>query len=188
MHAMARAVYSGVYIETGVLGSIALFEIKKTDIEESFDFACRSPAQVALIRIEDIAVVAVMNDSCGCLQPFMPIGERIRGGRVAGVQLREVLAHFSVINLHLKRRPVYMTETNENTGECTIKVKLPDCVEMDEVSAEVFGEMMESACEGYLDDTDDATRGAIRRGQYTFLFKEDGTFNENCLQRRVPAQ
>jgi hypothetical protein len=188
MHTLARAVYSGTSIESSVLGSMALFEVKKTEMEESFDFSCQYPAQVALIRIEDIAVVAVLNDSCGCMQPFMPIGERIRGGQVAGVQLREVLAHFSVINLHLKRRPAYMTEANANTGECTIKVALPDRVEMDEVSAEVFGELMESACEGHLDGIDGATREAIRRGKYTFLFKKDGTFNEDCLQRRVPTR
>ncbi len=115
---------------------------------------------------------------------FAKISERITGGGVSNVQLREILAHLAVINSNLRERPAYRREANAATGECTIRVALPSVFAMDEPSKGEFGEIMEYVCRDYVRAMPESAEilSHIRAGNYTFLFKEDGSFNDECLR------
>src|SRR6266702_1774238 len=186
MHTMARSTYSGADIESDVQGSLLIFQVKKTDLEETFDYVDLYPAQAVLLRVEDIGIVSVLNDSCGASQVFRNSGlaDRIAGGSISNVQLREILAHLATINMHLKERPRYRTEVNGDAGTCTIRVTLPPQLEVDESAEDDFGSVMETACGELIRAStvnSEEVLEHVRKGTYTFLFKEDGTFNDQCL-------
>jgi len=63
IHCMARAFYTGCNIEPEVLGSLLVYPAKMIPGIESFDYGDLSFAQTMLLRIDDIAVIAVLDDS-----------------------------------------------------------------------------------------------------------------------------
>lgn len=190
MHAVARTAYSGCTIDPEVIGSMHLFGLIPNEIDEKFDFCDLYQSQAVLLRIDDIAIVAVLNDSSGALNGFMHISKRITGS-VTSIQLREILAHLATINLYTRERPVYSTEFDADSGKARIRAKIPKYFAMNVPDRDVLGRIMEQTCGDIIKriGAPDAqeTLEEIRTGQYTFLFKDDGTFNDQSLVK-VPVE
>lgn len=93
------------------------------------------------------------------------------------VQLREVLAHLAYLNLYLEKCPEYYTEANGKTGICTIRATLPDAPALDLSSGEELGSMRRH--HQNVNSEQRPSDGAGGRGRYTFLLKEDGSFNDD---------
>jgi hypothetical protein len=91
---------------------------------EPFDFADLTESQTVLLRLDDIAFLAVFNDSGGAIQGLMPKLKKITGP-VHGLQLRELMADLAFVNLHLESRPTFHTRVNGLTGEQSIEAKIP---------------------------------------------------------------
>jgi hypothetical protein len=141
-----------------------------------------------MIRIGQIAVFAVMNDSRACQILFKSYLDKI-DGPLTPLQLKEIFAHLVFINFHLKVRPLYQSTISPNGYE--IIVKLPEKPELVGKSIQVFtvGELLSKYVVDYLPD-DLPNRSAllqeIKDEKRQFLFNEAGEF-ANYSKPRKPA-
>lgn len=191
IHAVARSIYTGCHIEPEVIGSIHIFEAQHNGLEEAFDFADLYPSQTVLVKLGNIAIVSVLNDSCGASNGFMKLSKRITGG-VSGIQLREILAHLAVINVHIKQRPTYRTLYDPQSGQSSICATVPEKFEMDRLDPDYFGQVMEFTCSSIVRQTknpdNEQILKSIRDGKYTFLFNADGSFNTNSVNMNLDIE
>ena len=183
---IARSHYTGASIHDFVMGSLWILPAKSGPGFGEFDFGDLYGAQTILVRVHDIAIIAVLDDACGCysLQP-----EFIKkvSGRLAPIQLREIMVRIAHLNMLIKERPVFHS-TFEN-GEYTIGVNRPKNVELEKGTGEQLGKLMARACEEFLDTavmpndsiTYEQLREHVRAGEWTFLVDSDGNFIEHHL-------
>src|SRR5262249_43165544 len=109
IHCVARASYTQCELDTPVLGSVQILPAKKILGLSGFDYGDVYQAQTLFVTLDEIAIVTVLNDSCGSLQLARDRIEQVRG-RVSPLQIREVMAHLACANLHLKKRPVFFSD------------------------------------------------------------------------------
>jgi hypothetical protein len=115
LHTTARCFYTKCTVAKEAFGSLLVMSVKRPSEDEPFDFADLSEAQTLLLRLDDIAFLAVFNDSGGSMQGLIPKLERITGS-VNGLQLRELMAELAFVNLHLEHRPVFHTLVDGSSG------------------------------------------------------------------------
>src|SRR5262245_1652434 len=104
IHTVVRCFYVGSHIEPEVLGSFMMFQARKHLAEETFDFADLYLAQTMLLRLGDVAFIAVFDDSQAAMTKFFPRTKTI-DGPLTELQLREVMTELAWLNLLLKERP-----------------------------------------------------------------------------------
>lgn len=188
IHAVARSVYSSSKISPEVIGSLLVFPMDKNEREEEFDFVDLYPAQTVLLQSGSIGLIAVLNDSGGANIGFEPISERING-RLSGIQLREVLAHVSIINMHIKQRPEYSTFADLSSDQSFIRAEIPEKFELENHGDEEFGEVLHFTCGGLVRQSRTPNKeellSRIKSGKYTFLFDKDGSFKKDSY-RKLP--
>ncbi|HLZ65510.1 MAG TPA: hypothetical protein VKQ29_04730 [Aliidongia sp.] len=174
LHALVRCFYTGSFLSPGAIGSFLLIAARTDGSSDEFDFADLYHAQTLLLRIGDIAFVAVFDDSNGaasCLQPMM----EILRPPLTQLQLREVMTEFSLANLRIKDRPKFYTTANPLTGFCAINVDRPDAVELEDLDYEMRGELMHFAIRdmlpniSYPNSTREEFEAEILTGRRTFL-------------------
>lgn len=176
---IARSPYSGCLIEANVLGSMHVFRVAKMASEEAFDFADLYPGQAVLLRINDIGIAAVLNDSCGANSAFGEVSRRITGS-VCGIQLREILAMLAAINLDIKERPEYYPVVDKETGTVKICAKVPKKCDMNGMSQVLLGRAMYLLCHERIENSSMPYKARVLEeiitGNRSFLFQSDGTF------------
>ena len=133
-----------------------------------------------LLRLDHTAMLTVFNDSGGAMKYFWQKLEKITGP-VSELQLREIMVELAFLNLHLKERPTFHTESDLVNEQCRIIGKRPklDLVDMDR---RLRGKMLYHAVKYALPhirtpgQTEDEVLAAIKAGNFTFLFNDDGEF------------
>ena len=106
VHCVARAFYTGCDVEREVLGTILVLPAKVRPHLESFDYGDITGAQTVLLRINETAIIAVLNDSQAALTIYYDELDKI-GGPLSPLQLREIAARFASINVQLAERPKF---------------------------------------------------------------------------------
>jgi hypothetical protein len=190
---IARSHYTKASIHNFVMGSLWILPAKSGPGFGEFDFADLYGAQTVLIRVHDIAIIAVLNDACGChsLQPEFI--QKIEG-RLAPIQLRELMVRIAHLNMLIKERPVFHSTFND--GEYKIGVDTPKAVELEEGTGEQLGKLMFRACDEFIDSavipgnamTHEQMRNHIRAGELTFLVDSDGKFIDHQLASDQEAE
>lgn len=98
-----------------------------------------------LLRIDDIAVIAVLNDSRASLGVVQETLKKI-AGPLSPLQLREIMVRMAAINIRLAERPRFsssldlLTEAYEISGESTSEIRVED------MDADRLGQMMFHIC------------------------------------------
>lgn len=186
IHCMVRAVQSGASIEEDCLGSTAVLPATLADHYDNFDYRDTYAANTVLLRVADVAFVAVLDDSCAALNLFSDHFRRITGA-LSPIQLREVLTHLTLLNIKLKYRPRYLTKLDPRSGRVTICAILPETLEIKEHTREEFGEILYANVSEYVAKirSPDPHFNAknVRSGNYHFLFDERGKFLTNSMER-----
>ncbi|OFW26872.1 MAG: hypothetical protein A3H27_01155 [Acidobacteria bacterium RIFCSPLOWO2_02_FULL_59_13] len=181
-HAVARAFFSGCSVEQEALGSFCVFPAATAPHYEHFDYHDLFLAQSALLRVGDVALLAVFDDGFAALSHRQTFLSRIDGS-LSPVQLREVLAHLAYTNLKLAERPRFYTDFRSR--RCTIRADRPRCVEITEHEPEMLGQIFHACVGHFLDhmlNSDlDEIRANVRAGRYTFLYDANGQFIRNSL-------
>ena len=186
LHCVVRCFYNGCYIEPGALGSFLAIEVQQDASPEMFDFVDFSHAQTLMLRINDIAILSVFNDAGAVLSRFWPHIERITGA-VSDLQLREIVAEFAFLNLHLKGRSTFHSEINFMSEAYSILAKCPTEVELHELDYSVRGDLLHRAVRHGLSSiqvaghTEDEILEFIRAGKFSFLFDNNGKFIEKSF-------
>jgi hypothetical protein len=182
LHTVARCFYTpNCTVKAGVTGSLLVMSAKQQPGVEPFDFADLSAAQTLLLRIDDVAFLAVFNDSCGAMQGLMPKLDRINGS-VHELQLRELMAELAFVNVHLEHRPTFHTRIDGGTGEHSIEVTRPPQFSLKPMDKALRGALLHQAVRHAVGKlqvpgfTDEQITSGITSGDWTFLFDDDGNF------------
>lgn len=182
LHTVARCFYTpDCIVRAGVTGSLLVMSAKQQPGVEPFDFADLSAAQTLLLRVDDVAFLAVFNDSCGAMQGLMPKLERITGS-VHELQLRELMAELAFVNAHLEHRPTFHTRIDGGTGEHSIEVTRPPQFSLKPMDKALRGALLHQAVRHAVGKlqvpgfTDEQITSGIISGDWTFLFDDDRNF------------
>lgn len=181
IHCIARSFFTGCKVDSNVYGSLILTAAKTDDHYESFDFSDLYGANSIMVRVKDFALVAVLDDARGAISVFKEEFEKIEGA-LSPIQLREIMAHLSYINLHLAERPVFYTEFSY---PLRIRAHVPTFAKLIEYDRQYFGEIMHKCCsdmlQGFENDNIDRVIMNVKKGNYTFLWDESGNFDPNSM-------
>lgn len=184
IHCISRSHFTGAAIDNRVIGSVFILPAISDEFHGSFDFLDLHPAQSIMIRINEIAVVAVLDDSCACYSA-QPAFLNLIKGKLGGTQLREILARVGYMNLLLKNRPLFNSTIEDNSYK--ISVDLPDLVEFEPAIEQDFGKLMYNAIHSLktFDDKDAMLAENVRSGRWTCLIDDNGMFiNQTMAQIR----
>jgi hypothetical protein len=176
IHCMARWFYTNCHIEKEAIGSLLILPAKNLPYREPFDYCDLSFAQTMLLRIDEIAVIAVFDDSGACQNVIMDFIQKI-DGHLSPIQLREIATHMAAINLHLKERPRFGSGFLV-TGEYGIVAEGPSEIELAEWDSEILGKMMHYICGSAMPEFDGKPEilENVKTGRYSFIYNDKGEF------------
>jgi hypothetical protein len=137
IHCVARAFYSGSRFDVTALGSFVLLPSKDDDLIGPFDYADLTEAQTMLLRLGNVAFLAVLNDSCAAWNVIQTDLRRIIA-LPSGVQVRELMVHLAWINLRLEERPRFSSRFSTKDRHFTISAELPEKVKLRVAGMEEF--------------------------------------------------
>nr|WP_321979696.1 hypothetical protein [uncultured Cohaesibacter sp.] len=181
-HAVARAPTANVKVNDAVLGSISIYKIESSNKSPVFDYCDHLDGRTLLLRINDLAIICVLDD-CGATAEMLSKQLEVIPSLLSEIQLREIYARYLSANLHLISQPMFRTEFFNSTGFPEINVALPDLKFHDYVPT-VFGEMLLHALGHYIDVvTVNDLKGQkaselLSSGNVSFLFDELGNPRE----------
>ena len=124
IHCVARSFYTQCELRAEVCGSLLVLPAKNIPGVESFDYGDLSFAQTMLLRIDDIAVIAVLDDSNALNSIGVDKMWKIKGA-LSPLQLREIAVRMAVHNLLLAERPFFSSEMDLEHEECAIVAHRP---------------------------------------------------------------
>lgn len=179
IHCIARSPYTKAEIDKQVIGSMLIMPARTHDGIDDFDYGDSFMGKGIYLKTNDVAFVAILDDSCAALSAFNLDFKKIAGA-LSALQLRELLARFSHINFSLSERPTYFTQIK--SGEYSIGATIPDSLEFD-YDWDLLGDFLYSTCGTLLEKHNipdkELVLQSIREGKRTFLFDKDGKFIDN---------
>jgi hypothetical protein len=185
IHCMARSFYTQCELNAEVYGSLLVLPAKIIPGVESFDYDDLSFAQTMLLRIDDIAVIAVLDDSNALNSIRMSEQWKI-SGPLSPLQLREIAVRMAVQNLLLEERPVFSSELDLEREEYTIVAHRPPDIRFVGPTAEneeLFGRMMQHHCGPMIPEGLEKAyiMEQMGAGHYTYLLDEQGEFRADHM-------
>jgi hypothetical protein len=185
VHCLARSFYTRAAIHHSAYGTMLVLPMKVRKHYENFDFIDLYESRSILLHIDDVAFIAVLNDSCAAsnlCSGFL----RKKIGQLSPIQLREIFARISFANVILKERPTFYTEVDLRRGRVRIRAKLPRALKINPYDETDFGSLLERCCGPLLADTDEPRvkfmREQMKLGRYTFTFDESGAFISKSME------
>jgi hypothetical protein len=184
IHCIARAWYSSAILHPEVLGTLLVLPAKVRSHFEMFDFADLTEANLVMLRIDDIAIFAVLNDSGACLTVMFEEIQAKIAGPLSPLQIREVAAKLAAINLQVVPRPEFSSQFDMLNEKYEISALRPAEVHIPEWNPEIFGKLMHKLSDPLLRLASDYDQviDAVKSGQYTFLTTPDGKFNDGSME------
>jgi hypothetical protein len=180
IHCIVRCFYNGCTVAPEAIGSFLSLPVRTSDSNERFDFADLYESQTMLVRLDDLSMLSVFDDSGGAMSYFGQKLEKITGP-VSTPQLREVMAHLAFLNMHLKNRPTFRTEFDMINERCWIIATRPE-FELMELDRKTWGDLLHHAVQHELpriqvgDLSREEVLAAIKTGKASFLFDKNGEF------------
>jgi hypothetical protein len=165
-----------------VLGSLLVLPAKVRPHFESFDYGDLSFAQTTLLRMDETAIIAVLNDSQAAMTVYNEELDKVRGP-LSPLQLREIAARLASINIQLAERPRFSSDLNLLSEECKILCHRPSEWRLENWQNEIQGAIMHHVCKDMVVNTPDRERilENLKTGCYTFLVDNKGEFLRNHM-------
>lgn len=138
-HAIARAPLYDIEISAEAIGTIMTFPIADFEKSGNFDYRDHWPTDTVFLRIHEIGIVSVLNDSGKVAEMAIPRVPLDAPPNV--IQAAEILTEFQAASAHLLNRPTFATFADTETGYCSIEAIIPEEVEIKDFSVELFGEI-----------------------------------------------
>ncbi|WP_298106329.1 hypothetical protein [Bradyrhizobium sp.] len=180
-HNFARCFYTGCRIPPEAMGWVLTIPVKRTFSAHRFDFADNFIGQTMLLRLDDIAILTVLDDCGGVLQLMQEKLNRINGP-LSELQLRELFVEMTWLNMHLKNRPAFGIDVDLKDETFRIVCDVPPTIELVELDYPLRGRLYRSALGEYFPTikgvgmTHEETLAAVDSGRFTVLFDSDGKF------------
>lgn len=195
IHTVARSFFTGATLDQHVIGTTFVLPARREKAAEPFDFADLYAAQTLLLRMDDVAMLTVFNDSCAAT-PFLLDRLEKAKGPFSALQLREIMVDAAACNLHLRNRPRYRSFYDLRRRSATLVTELEGTPDFLLANKSVRGALMEHAFGGSFakgmifigwERTEDFWK-QLREGKITFLYDNDGNFIEDHLKPISPAE
>jgi hypothetical protein len=189
-YCVARARFFDVDVDPRAAGSFMVFQVKELKGFPRYDYRDFMMAQAALLRIGDVAFLAVFDDSGAALSDRYSYLSRITGPP-SPIQLRELLAHLAYTNMAIADRPEFFTQVGPHG--LSIRVRLPRQILREPFEEEALGRILFSCVEDYLPSVRavnlDEIREQVKMARYTFLFDANGDFilESTVVETEPPA-
>jgi hypothetical protein len=117
LHCLVRALHTGAQIDHRVLGSLVIMGLTSPpNGDEGFDLVSITAGHALYLRLGEVALFAVFNDSGASLQGLSDVVSRIEGP-LNPLQAREFIAELAACNLHLENRPRFLTTVTRDSSE-----------------------------------------------------------------------
>ncbi len=179
IHCMVSTIKTGVAIDSKCIGSMMVLPVHNVGDTVTFDYADMHLPHTIMLRIGEVAFLAVLDDSCACL-PFLDDHTQKITAPLSPLQLIEMHSHLSYLNMNLKERPTYLTKYDYHTAEFIIDAELPDRWLLEKYSPEEFGHILYFNTAQKINNMADPkikskeNIEAIKRGEISFLFDANG--------------
>jgi hypothetical protein len=141
-----------------------------------------------MLRLANVGLIVVFNDSCGATNGLMPTLERINQP-ISTLQLREIMTDMAFMNLSIKNRPQFMSQFDRNKEEIWLAAKIPRQFElMENLDFQIRGKLLRQALEDILprlkskDMSGHELQAALTEGRLTFLFDKEGNLMEHSFE------
>lgn len=184
IHCIARSFYTKAMLDKMVLGSFLILPAKNLDYIEPFDYSDIYDSKTIFLRLNDIALIAVLNDS-GISQQIISFFLEKISDCVSPLQLKEIFARLSFANLHLKNRPKFFSDFNLSKETHKISAHVSNEIELDEIDSNKFGKLMLFCCKDLINRYDNDQYIAICKkieiGNYTFILDSNNQFVHNSM-------
>jgi hypothetical protein len=103
VHCIARSFHTGVEIDNAVLGTVLLWQAELAPGQEPFDYGDSYPGRTIMLRLGDVAIIAVLNDS-GAVGVALEKVFRRMPRSMSPLQLRELMTRMAYTNMSLTER------------------------------------------------------------------------------------
>jgi len=177
IYLMSRCHYAHAKIERAVYGSMFFFKSLNGEHIEKFDYVDSSVSRCILLKINELSVMVCFDDGRAGISLMQNTLDKLEGN-LHPLQLREILAHLSYINVNLKERPVFQSIHNETYQiiEATFPDSNPQLISKDLQNFQI-GDFLAVFVRGYIynQENKDIIINEIREEKRGYLF--DG--NEN---------
>lgn len=182
-HCVARSFYTGAVCEMGVLGSMFVAQID-ADGEDQFDYSDQADFGTMLLRIGNLGLIMVMDDSGGINSVVHERTLSRVSGSLTPVQFREVLVDYSHANRHMTSRPTFHSLVRD--GDYAIEVRRPKERTFAEFDHKMYKELVLSLLGDAirLQHNVDELLAAVDRGTFSFLFDNNNEFIGPSKRRR----
>ncbi len=186
LHSLVRCFVTNATVEREAVGSFLTLPVNTKDTDDKFDLVNLTVGQSMLLRLGNISLYAVFDDSGAAMVTCNPRLEKITGP-VNTLQMREVISDFACANIHLKDRPTFMTQFSLDQKFSRIVANRPPAVLLHELDKSVRGRLLFLAVDHALDNirveglSQPEIADAIKGGDFTFLFNKDGSFIKDVI-------
>jgi hypothetical protein len=195
IHCIARAFHTGATLDPEVLGTLFVWPARSVAGDEEFDYGDSYLGRTILLRLGEIAFIAVLNDS-NAVRFYLDEGLQRIDGLLSSIQLRELMTRMAFVNIHLSERPRYHSgfkNTYQNPdvpgvvladGGYTISATLPTMVSVEQVDPRILGDMLAFNLIGLIgsllppEDREPAL-ASMKDGRHSFIFGSEGEFLTN---------
>jgi hypothetical protein len=180
IYCLARSFYTGAQWLPPNMGSLIYLPAKLSDKIEQFDYFDWVDTGSIMIRVNDIAIIAVLNDCGAVLGMMTELLDQIKGP-LSPLQIREVFAHFSYCSSLLKNRPNFNSYTTIN--EYVIKATMDDFCFFNEGSNDQLGIYLHNFCSGLIKKAENYTEveESLKSGNWTCLTDKEGNFINDSM-------
>jgi len=182
IHCIARSFYSGAVLDPSAYGSVFILPAKAADPFTAFDYIDLYRAQTLLLRMDGIALLAVLNDACACFNALQEMFTNI-SAPLSPLQLRELFARLADANLSLETRPMFKSNIKAKEQRVIISSDHPETMSFKQPDPGQLGTILLHSVQevltalGAIDDVD-----AISQGKWSSLYSPDGTFNNGNIE------
>lgn len=178
IYLMSRTHFTDAKINKNVYGSILIFQALNGNEIEDFDYVDSSVSRCVLLKINEFCIMSCFDDGGLSLSFLDVLINDIKGG-LHPLQLREVLAHLSYLNVNLKERPVFQSWHNKTKQiiEADMPNSNPELVNKELQQFQV-GDFLANFVDNYFIDNINKQQllNEIKEGKRGYLFDSNGNF------------
>jgi hypothetical protein len=186
LHSIVRCFYTGCRVDKDAVGSFLGIPVQVQGPPEKFDYGDLLQAQTLCVRLDELGMIAVFNDSGAAMSWSHQRLQNITGP-VSEIQFRELMVDFAYLNLRLKERPGYTSECDLDNETCRITVRHGSLVDLTDPDPAMRGALMHYVLKDVLPylrhrtATDEEFLESVKDGTATFLFDNEGKFIERSI-------
>lgn len=178
IYILSRAHFTNAIINKNVFGSILIFKALEGDNVESFDYVDSSISRCILLKINQFCILSCFDDGKAGLSFISENLNKLKGN-LHPLQLRELLAHLSYINVNLTERPNFQSKYTKTSHiiEAKIPENSPTLIAQEHQQFQI-GDFLATFADSYLGDFKDKEKilAEMKEGKRGYLFDINGDF------------